>query len=68
MKCQCGKIITAKCEIEYSQEICEFFCSPDCAKDRYFDYMGSVPASYKEFKNKELDFIKFAKKKLEGEK
>jgi hypothetical protein len=41
IKCKCGKIITTKMDVEYSQQINEYFCSPECAEDRYFEYMGS---------------------------
>ena len=33
-------------EIEYSPWINEFFCSPDCATDRYFNYMESRPIDF----------------------
>jgi hypothetical protein len=43
LKCgNCEKELNLGMEIEYSREINEFFCNPDCAKDRYFDYMGST--------------------------
>jgi hypothetical protein len=41
IKCKCGKTLTPKMEVEYSQQINEFFCSPECAADRYFEYMSS---------------------------
>lgn len=41
LKCRCGKELNTEMEIEYSQRINEFFCSPDCALDRYFNYMQS---------------------------
>ena len=42
----CGKKLTNKMEIEYSSWLCELYCSPDCAEDRYFDYMESKPISF----------------------
>ena len=38
---KCGKELKSDMEIEYSEWINEFFCSPDCAMDRYFEYMQS---------------------------
>lgn len=40
---QCQKPLTKKMEIEYSQEINDYFCSFQCAEDFYFDYMRSIP-------------------------
>lgn len=40
---RCNKELKANMEIEYSGELGEFFCSPDCAMDRYFEYMESKP-------------------------
>ncbi|MCA1027011.1 hypothetical protein LCM23_12995 [Cytobacillus kochii] len=39
----CGKPLTDKMDIEYSQELGEYFCSVRCAEDYYFDYMRSIP-------------------------
>jgi len=39
----CGVELNDKMELEYSQTATELFCSPDCAKDFYFEYMGSSP-------------------------
>jgi hypothetical protein len=39
----CGKVLTNKTEIEYSRWLCEFYCNPDCAMSRYFEYCGSTP-------------------------
>jgi hypothetical protein len=39
-------MLTNKMEVEYSPWINEFFCSPDCATDRYFDYMESRPVDF----------------------
>jgi len=33
-------------EVEYSHHINEFFCSPDCATDRYFERMRSTPLDF----------------------
>ena len=46
MKCKCGKTLTDKMEVEYSSWINEFFCSPECATDRYFDFMHSTPVDF----------------------
>lgn len=32
----CKKVITVDMEVEYSEYLTEFFCSPDCAKARVF--------------------------------
>lgn len=42
----CQKPISNKTEVEYSEEINEYFCDPDCARDRYFDYMQSRPIDF----------------------
>lgn len=39
----CDVELTDKMELEYSQTASEIFCSPDCAKNFYFEYMGSSP-------------------------
>ncbi|GFN32515.1 hypothetical protein PCURB6_27750 [Paenibacillus curdlanolyticus] len=39
----CEVELTDKMELEYSQFVTEIFCSPDCAKQYYFEYMGSSP-------------------------
>jgi hypothetical protein len=41
IKCKCGKKLKSSMEVEYSQHLTEYFCSPECATDRYFEYMGS---------------------------
>ncbi len=42
MRCEvCGKILRTHMEIEWSKELNEFYCSPDCATTRYFDYLDS---------------------------
>ena len=46
IKCRCGKTLKADMEVEYSRWINEFFCSPDCATDRYFEYMESTPVDF----------------------
>jgi hypothetical protein len=47
MKCaNCKKVLTAKMEIEYSAWMTEYFCSPKCATDKYYDYMQSVPVDF----------------------
>ena len=46
IKCRCGKALKANMEIEYSLWVNEFFCSPDCATDRYFEYMESTPVDF----------------------
>ena len=46
MRCDnpcCGKEFTPDMEMERSDHLTETFCSPDCAMDRYFDRMGSLP-------------------------
>ena len=47
MKCaRCGATLTAKMEIEYSGYLGEYYCSPDCATDRYFEHMESEPVRF----------------------
>jgi hypothetical protein len=42
LKCgNCDKELNVSMEVEYSREINEFFCTPDCAKEKYFTYMDS---------------------------
>lgn len=38
----CDKPLSLDMEIEYSRFINEFFCNPECAKVRYFDYLAST--------------------------
>jgi hypothetical protein len=33
-------------EVEHSAWLNEFFCSPSCAQDRYFEYMESTPVDF----------------------
>ena len=44
----CQKVLNTSMEIEYSREVNEFFCSPDCARDRYFDIMQSLSVDLKD--------------------
>jgi len=37
----CKKPLTTNMQLEYSEEISEIFCSPDCAITYYFEYMRS---------------------------
>ena len=47
MKCaNCGKELKRGMEIEYSNDLCEYYCEPDCATTRYYDAMRSTPISY----------------------
>lgn len=47
MKCaNCEKILTSTMEIEYSAWLTEYFCSPKCATDKYFNYMESTPVDF----------------------
>lgn len=38
----CGKEMTVKDELEYSEEYCTLYCSPDCAMSDYFDRARSI--------------------------
>lgn len=50
IKCgNCEKSITNKTEVEYSEWLSEFFCDPDCATTRYFDFMGSTPFYFEDY-------------------
>lgn len=42
----CDKELTTGMEVEYSERTNEYFCSPNCARDRYFDYMLSRPIDF----------------------
>ena len=47
IKCaNCHKDITAEMEAEYSGWLTEYYCSTECAKDRYFNQMESVPVDF----------------------
>lgn len=46
INCRCGKPIKSGMEVEHSAWLNEFFCSPNCAQDRYFDYMESTPVDF----------------------
>lgn len=37
----CENEIKDSMEVEYSAYLNEFFCSPDCATERYFGYLSS---------------------------
>jgi hypothetical protein len=39
----CKKPLGTKTEIEYSEEMTEFYCDPSCATSAYFDHMRSKP-------------------------
>jgi hypothetical protein len=44
IKCKnCKQELTENMEVEYSDEINEFFCKPDCATDYYYDLLRSGP-------------------------
>ena len=43
VKCgNCEKELKSTMEVEYSRHLSEFFCSSECATDRYFSYMEST--------------------------
>lgn len=42
----CGNELTNSTEVEYSQFLTEYFCNPNCAQNRYFEYMGSSPVDF----------------------
>lgn len=52
MKCaNCEKVLTTKMEVEYSAWLTEYYCSPKCATDRYFNYMESTPVDFDNLPN-----------------
>ena len=52
VKCKfCGKELNTEMEIEYSAEVCELFCCPDCATSFYYDYMESKPVDKIDLEN-----------------
>lgn len=47
MKCgNCDDVLTDQMEIEYSAWLTEYFCSPKCATDKYFNYMESASVDF----------------------
>ena len=53
MKCDnCKKELTESMELEHSEEKNEVYCSPDCARDRYFDHMRSGLITLEEAKER----------------
>ena len=46
INCRCGKPLKSGMEVEHSAWLNEFFCSPSCAQDRYFEYMESTPVDF----------------------
>lgn len=55
LKCQrCDIPLTANMPLEYSKHLGDVFCSPDCAMDYYFDYMGSIPIDCKDIDKEDL--------------
>lgn len=49
IKCDnCKKQLKPDMEIEFSRWIGEYFCGHDCAVDRYFNYMESLPLDEEE--------------------
>lgn len=63
MKCaNCEKELTSKMEIEYSAHITEYYCSPDCATDRYFNYLESTSIDFSNLP----DGLKIVKGKLKA--
>lgn len=39
----CNRELTTDMQIEYSNWLSDYFCSPNCATDYYFNYMESTP-------------------------
>lgn len=54
----CNKVLIKGMEIEYSEEICEYFCCPDCATSRYYDYMNSSPLEGDKFDEHNIKILK----------
>ncbi len=42
----CKKEITDVAEIEYSREHNEYYCCPDCATSKYYEYEGSIKIDF----------------------
>lgn len=58
VKCgKCKKEITTRTEVEYSEELTEYYCNYDCAVERFFDYMRCTPFQFEEDLGKELTVI-----------
>jgi hypothetical protein len=57
----CRKELTKDMEVEYSQTLTEFFCSPDCATSHYYEYMMSSPVDFTDrhfLKDKGIKIVK----------
>jgi len=55
MKCaNCNEELDQEMDIEYSQELTLYFCSPKCATHYYFEEMRSIPVLPKEMTVEEL--------------
>lgn len=39
----CGDVLSTLGQVEVSEKMGWWFCSPGCAEDKYFDYMKSLP-------------------------
>ncbi|KKN67128.1 hypothetical protein LCGC14_0464750 [marine sediment metagenome] len=52
---RCEKILSKKDEIEKSDHYGEFYCSPDCATDAYFEYAMSHPSTYEEMVEEQIN-------------
>jgi len=61
IKCEsCGKEISNKTEVEYSQYLSAFFCNFDCAVEHFMDYMQCTPFSFDphEMKGKQVRLVR----------
>jgi hypothetical protein len=55
-KCRyCKGPIDEESEPEFSQELTEVFCDPDCANSHYFEVMRSIPISLEELQKRYPD-------------
>ncbi len=68
MKCSwCKQILTDKMEIEYSADMCEFYCCPDCATSSYYERLRSRVLDLTDTEFFENHGIKIIKGKLKKE-
>jgi hypothetical protein len=54
----CNKELKDGMEIEYSSWLGEYFCCPDCATSKYYDYMGSKPLEKDFYKDHDIRILK----------
>lgn len=54
----CGKVLSKDMEIEYSDWLTMYFCSPNCATSKYYDCMGSMPLEKHDYSSHKIKLMK----------